>query len=274
MALLDLDELPHLRGLGPLWGHEARAPVSFRRADHFGDPAVPLGQAVRDLIERRTGTRPAGPIRLLTHPRTFGYVFNPVSLYFCYGDGGEQLECVVAEVTNTPWLERHCYVLPVAPDRRASRRQRFSTPKEFHVSPFMDMSLRYEWSLTLPGDDLKVHIGSKQDGALIFGASMSLRRTPLDRASLARALVVYPFMTARLTAAIYFQAFRLWAKGAPYFPHPRYRADAAVALRPHLLPSQARSDGGSSPSPAPRCSGTAVAANGGIGHLVASGSKG
>jgi DUF1365 family protein len=232
LAFLDLDELPHLSGLAPLWGYEKRAPISFRRPDYLGDPRVPLDQAVRDVVERRTGARPLGAIRLLTCPRLFGYCFNPVSFYFCYGADPAEIDCVVAEVTNTPWLERHCYVLPIPAHRRRERVHSFVTPKELHVSPFMDMRQDYHWRVTTPGDRVAVHIGNRQSGRRLFDASMTLRRESLTRASLARSLVVPPLTAVRITAAIYFEALRLWVKGAPFFPHPRYRPETQAPESP------------------------------------------
>ena len=118
MVYLDLDELPECFDGRLLWSARRPALAWFRRADHLGDPRTPLAEAVRELVAERTGTRPEGPIRLLTHLRYFGHCFNPVSFYYCYDATGEQLSAVVAHVTNTPWGERHSYVLPVARRRR------------------------------------------------------------------------------------------------------------------------------------------------------------
>ena len=113
MMYLDLDELPTLFRNRWFWSNERFNVATFRRSDHFGDPAVSLEETVRALVESRTGRRPTGPIRLLTHLRYFGYCFNPLSVYFCFANDGQSLDTVVAEVSNTPWGERHCYVLPV-----------------------------------------------------------------------------------------------------------------------------------------------------------------
>ena len=99
----------------------------------------------------RTGARPAGPIRLLTHLRYFGYSFNPVSFYYVFDATDTRVETIVAEITNTPWKERHAYVLPVAGAARAGGRAwRFSFEKQFHVSPFMPMDMRYDWRFGAP----------------------------------------------------------------------------------------------------------------------------
>jgi DUF1365 family protein len=113
MVLLDLDELPRCFDGRLLWSARRPALAWFRRADYLGDPGTPLARAVRELVAERTGTRPEGPIRLLTHLRYFGHCFNPVSFYYCYDRDGERVQAVVAHVTNTPWGERHAYVMPV-----------------------------------------------------------------------------------------------------------------------------------------------------------------
>ena len=117
MMYLDLNELPTLFRSRWFWSNERFNVATFRRRDHFGDPAVSLDETVRTLVESRTGRRPTGPIRLLTHLRYFGYCFNPLSIFFCFAPDGQSLDTVVAEVSNTPWGERHCYVLPVRDDQ-------------------------------------------------------------------------------------------------------------------------------------------------------------
>lgn len=217
MLLLDLDELPTLFDGRWLWSARRPALAWFRRADHLGDPAVPLAEAVRTLVGRETGHRPDGPVRLLTHPRYFGYGFNPISLYYCYDAAGERVETVVAEVTNTPWGERHCYVLPhTAPGRR----MRFRFAKAMHVSPFMDMDLAYDMRVTAPAQHLSVHMETLREGRRTFDATLHLRRRELTGPALAGALLRYPFMTGTVIAGIHVEALRLWLKGVGYRPHP------------------------------------------------------
>lgn len=208
MLLLDLDELD-LLDAHPLWSTTRPAPGRFRRADHLGDPSVPLRDAVRAEVERLGGDWPGGPVRLLHTPRTFGHAFNPVRFYYC----GDPASVVLAEVTNTPWGERHCYLLD--PDGGGA-------DKAFHVSPFMGMDHAYTWRLSDPGERLHVEIGSDgSDGRRAFDASLALERRPLDRRGLTRILARHPAATATTLARIYAQAVRLKLKGAPYFPHPR-----------------------------------------------------
>lgn len=223
LLYLDLDEIDEVFRGRWLWSASRPALARFRREDHLGDPRVPLARAVRDVVEERTGRRPAGPIRLLTHLRYAGYGMNPVSFHYCFEPNGRDLAAIVADVTNTPWRERHVYVLPVA---APARRLRFASRKQFHVSPFHPMELDYRWSFLVPGASLHVRIETEDaTRAPLFDAVLALRRREITTASLARVLVRHPLMTARVAAGIYWQALRLHRKGAPYHPHPRDRRD-------------------------------------------------
>lgn len=167
----------------------------------------------------RSVRRPSGPIRLLTNLRTFGYASDPVSLLHGFDPLGERVEAVVAEVSNTTWNERHGYV-PAAPDANAGPVQRFETAREFHVSPFMGMRQAYPWTLHRPGPQLVLQIANMEDGTALVDASLVLRRREITGWSLARALLRYPWITAQVLAAIYWQAWRLRRTGAPVHPHP------------------------------------------------------
>jgi len=165
LVYLDLAELPEVFRGRWLWSATRPAPARFCREDHLGDPRIPLDAVVRDRVEARRGIRPTGPIRLLTHLRYFGYVFNPVILFYCFDDAGERVESVVAEVSNTPWNERHCYVLTPEEDHGRGRVHRWRTPKAFHVSPFLGMDYDYAWTVREPEEHLSVVIRSLPRGA-------------------------------------------------------------------------------------------------------------
>ncbi len=222
MAYLDLSELPELFDGHLLWSARRPAPAWFRRADYLGDPQIGLDEAVRDLVAQRTGVRPTGPVRLLTHLRYLGWAFNPVSFYYCFDAAGERVCAVVAEVTNTPWGERHAYVLAAqeAERRGTVRVLRGNFDKRLHVSPFMGMDHTYRWSLTEPSEQLLVHIESMREGNVAFDATLRMRRRAFDAAELRRALWRYPLMTMRVSAGIYGHALGLKLKGARYFPRP------------------------------------------------------
>lgn len=232
LTYLDLAELSALFKGRWLWSSESFALAQFRRIDHLGDPRISLDQAVRDLVEQRLGQRPQGPIRLLTHLRYFGYCFNPVSFYYCYDAADQQVETIVAEVNNTPWGEQYCYVLGAPLNEGTAEKKHYRFNKAFHVSPFMDMEVEYDWRFGAPGRQLLIHMENLKEGRKFFDATMTLRRREISTATLTHALVRYPFVTGKVISAIYWQAFRLWLKKAPVYEHPQAHTVPEKTLRP------------------------------------------
>ena len=233
MVYLDLDELPELFDCYRLVSARRPAIAEFRRGDHLGDPRRQLAGEVRELVAARTGTRPTGPIRLLTNLRHLGHCFNPVSFYYCFDRDGIRVQTIVAEVTNTPWGECHAYVLSPQDERPAASIMRGRFEKEFHVSPFMGMDHTYAWRMTEPGERLIAHIDSEQGGRRVFEATLSLRRSELTPARLRGLLARYPLLTLRIVRQIYANGLRLRFKGARYFPNPSGAPLLGSARREH-----------------------------------------
>ena len=161
---------------------------------------------------------------MLTHLRMFGLAFNPVRFYYCFDATGQNVDVIVAEVSNTPWNERHCYVLD---HRDVDGPLAFNVPKAFHVSPFMGMDMVHHFQFSRPGPQLVAHIADTRDGERLFDATLVLARRPVSSATLAAMLARFPFMTALVLAGIYWEALRLWLRRVPYHPHPRDLAAAA-----------------------------------------------
>lgn len=218
MLYLDLAELPALFDRVPFWSARRPAAAWFKRSDYLGPAEIPLDIAVRNLVESRTGRRPQGPVRLLAHLRYFGYCMNPVSFYYCFDAADARVETIVAEITNTPWGERHQYVLEAGAADTPFKR--FEFDKRFHVSPFMPMQMQYHWSFNTPAARLVVHMQNFVAGEFLFDATLGLARAPMTRGALLGLLLGFPLMTLKVIAAIHWQALRLWLKGTPVHDHP------------------------------------------------------
>lgn len=219
MVYLDLAELPSLVGRRGLIGDRKYAARSFLRNDHLFDPAVPLVDEVRAMILDQTGVAPRGPVRLLTQLRNCGYFMSPLNLFYVFDEDDRRVEYVVAEVNNTPWNERHCYLLWEG-NRSCDDPLHFAHPKQFHVSPFMGMEMEYRWQLTPPADQLEVSLENYQEAKRRFSAGLTLQRRELSAQRLRQMTLRYPLMTAQIVAGIYFQALQLWWKKCPSHTHP------------------------------------------------------
>lgn len=221
MTYLDLDEIPEVMTVHPLWSMRCRAPARFRREDYFGPANRPLKECVLEEVEGRTGDRPHGPVRMLTHLRYWGVVENPVTFYYCFDRSGEKVQTVLAEVTNTPWGDRHTYVIDGGADSRgviSAKRD-----KAMHVSPLMGMEHQYDLRFGTPGATLPVHISSASETGTVFDATLNLTRTEITAPALSRLLVAYPPMPLRVRAGIYRQAAVTWLKGVKYHARPAAR---------------------------------------------------
>lgn len=225
MMYLDTAELDEIFSLSPFWSSKPWAIARFKRSDFHIDtraetantPLPSVDESIRNTVEQATGFRPTGPIRMLVNLRYWGYSINPISTYYCFDALQQTLVAIVAEVKNTPWNERHAYVLT---GEDFAHKQACSFAKQFHVSPFNPIAMQYNWQSTTPGKTLAIHLENWQDNALVMDATMALYRKPITTKNLHRILIHFPCMTVKILVAIYWQALKLFSKRVPLFSHP------------------------------------------------------
>lgn len=226
MLYLELAELDSLFAGSRLFSARRPAPLRFRREDFYGDPARPLDAEIRELVARRTGARPDGPIRLLANVRTFGYQFNPIAVYYCFDAAGEDLVHVVADVSNIPWRESCAYVFGADANGRTVDG---TAEKRMHVSPFLAMDYTYRLRTAAPADQLTVVVSNSRDGEVEFSATLQLRRIAASPANLRRTLARFPAMAVTVTARIFWQALRMKLRGFEWHAHAEQLPEPAKA---------------------------------------------
>jgi len=220
MMYLDLNELDTVFSLNRFWSKKSWNLAYFNRNDYLGDTTKSLEQCIRARLAIDIDRSIQGPIRVLTNLRYFGFIINPITIYYCF-DEDEKLQAMVLEVTNTPWKERVQYVLDCDPTNHT---QRIKFEKSMHVSPFHPMSHFYDWRSSTPDKRLTVHMKNKEIGegeAIVFDATLSLQRTEITSGSLGGILLKHPFMTMKVGFGIYWQALKIAMKGIPFYSHPK-----------------------------------------------------
>ena len=220
MAYIDLAELDEIKSRIRGWSHRGPGLVGLRTEDHLDGKPGDFAESLRDIVERHGFARPEGPVRLLTHLRCFGHCFNPISVFYCYDRCGDTLETAVLEVTNTPWDERHYYVLDLQGGCTSIQFQ-----KKFHVSPFMPMNMQYTAYLPPPDGRLSFALTNSEAGRTTHRATLVLEREALSNRTLWLAIARQPLATLRIKLAIYWQALGLWRAGASFYPHPNSESE-------------------------------------------------
>ncbi len=235
-VLANVDRLAQACAPSPFWSHNRLNLVSLHDRDLL-QPARPMAtqspvrQALAEALQQQLGLTlgPDQPVHVLTLPRYLGLSFNPVSFYWIYQADHSGLACIAAHITNTPWHERHLYCFACAdspPDTgtETTPTHRFQFEKRFHVSPFMPMSLDYDWRFTLPVDHPEaasvIHMQLHQNGALVFDATMTFHLEPMSVRQQNWFPLSYPMQSLKVVVAIYWQALRLWLKRIPFHTHP------------------------------------------------------
>lgn len=251
MMYLDLAEQHEVFSKSLLWGTNWYHAARFKRSDYFsinGDNSQSIESAVRQEVKSQTGIEVSGPVCLLTNLRYFGYNTNPISCYYCYDSDAEGLVALLIEVTNTPWGEKHHYVLDL---RSHKDNESVEFQKRMHVSPFMPMNRIYRWRGSVPSTTLRYSLASvvaddsvsndassgaelyesdryETEGEIQFDSGVVFKRQPVTSRALNTTLAIYPLMTLKVITAIYWQALRLWMKRVPFVAHP---AKSATSLK-------------------------------------------
>lgn len=229
MPLLDLDNVSEDLAASRFWSNEKANVASFKREDHYGSPDIPLQDLVRKTLLEQTGITCDGSVHILCNLRYCGYVFNPITLYFCSDCNGQPVGCV-AEVMNIPWKQHVLYAMPIENENSMSKTcsWQHNSAKRMHVSPFMPMEMDYQWRISYSQKNLVVHIQNQPRESSEqhrFDATLNLKWQPLTASNLNTALLQYPLQTVRTVAGIHWHALKLWLKGMPYLPHPHKGED-------------------------------------------------
>ena len=220
MIFVDLNTIKKTLKRSWLWNVDKPAMISFNRDDYHGAGEGELDLSVRKTIREQIGYEVKGPIRLLTHLRYFGYCFNPVSFYYCFNEDDSEVDVIMAEVTNTPWDERHSYVIHQKGQKGKIDNLTADLKKKLHVSPFWGMDHEYEWLFSQPTKNLMVNMINYKDEERVFDATLNMKRIPFTLGNLLKQVARFPFITMLVVFRIHWQAFKLWLKKAPYFIHP------------------------------------------------------
>lgn len=246
MTYLDLDHIDEVFRERWFWSSKYFNLAWFRRKDYWPGQPSPK-DTILEQVNDASGLSPKGKVFLLSNLRYFGFSFNPVAIYFCFNEDDTALEAIVAEVHNTPWGERHLYILPcvsqqasvtqaqvesVVDEARFEQQYCFENDKCFHVSPFLPMDMKYQWRFQFIDDRLNIRIENFQQESKVFDANLRLRSLPLNKTNMRQTLFQFPLVTLKVFFAIYFQALKLWLKGVPTHAHSKKKPSTQTHHKP------------------------------------------
>lgn len=222
---IDLDELPILNKVGRYFKSDQFAPLRFFAPDYLDNKSEVSKQDVWDKVIELGGKQQSGRVVFIGQMRCFGLYFSPINTYYCY-DQHNNLVYLLAEVSNTPWNERHYYLIDMG--------EKTECEKSFHVSPFMDLAMKYQWRIKAPKEKLTLSIENFESTPAaprvgvesnapkkLFIASIAMKRQEFTNKNLLKNLLAIPMMTAKTVLGIYWQAMKLYLKGVPYIAHSK-----------------------------------------------------
>lgn len=239
-VLVNIDAIAEACERSPFWSYNRFNLMSLHDKDFLTSDGHSTRDSIRDAIMQQLGQSVSSmqPIYALTLPSYLGVAFNPVSFYWVYDEQQTTLKFIAAHITNTPWHERFLYCFNCAQSESAVSNDhepvyRFLLDKQFHVSPFMPMQLKYDWRFKLDqGHEQQknhshsaIHMQLKQHGQLVFDATMQFELKPLTTWQQHLFPITYPLQSIKIVWAIYWQALRLFIKRIPFFSHPDTRTE-------------------------------------------------
>tara|TARA_Y100000590_G_scaffold40291_1_gene43022 strand:+ start:1486 stop:2256 length:771 start_codon:yes stop_codon:yes gene_type:complete len=209
--LIDLSEIENLEKKISFFSYNKFNILSFYNIDHGPRNGNCLSEWVKQILEKHNINIGSGRIKLLCYPRFFGYVFNPLSIFYCYNENS-QLKAVLYEVKNT-FNEQHTYVFPT---NEKSQLILHRCDKKFYVSPFIEMKTFYNFRLLKPGENINIFIKQSDDNGALLIACQVGKRLELNSKNLFFQFLRHPLMSFKVILAIHFEAFRLWLKGTKH----------------------------------------------------------
>jgi len=211
---IDIDEINHISQKFALFGTSKFSPVKFNQKDYIVNEPGDLKERIASKVKSLGGKWDGTKVLMLIQCRCLGIYFSPVNFFYCYNKDGS-CELMLAEVSNTPWNERHYYLIDVLnPDM---------TKKTFHVSPFMQLNMKYKWRVSEPLEKVNISIANhfEETEAAVFDAHLTLRKTPLTSLNLIKSWISLPLMVFKIVTLIYWQALKLFIKRVPFVPYSK-----------------------------------------------------